>query len=269
MIAQTQKTLFGQNIKENTPFWLRNMLVLGQGAPNKSKSLRSIATCVALWSRESGFCRIYPVPHNKIKDWQYIDVEVIKSNSDKRKNSYKVNKCEQDWPKVNINILNKKISRENKIKLIEELATGTIKKAEANKDSFTIIRPKTMKFIVENRILKKRKQNDNQTKIIDFSEIGEKDPIKLNSQKDYPFTIKLKYSCQEDCNCINRQHNQSIVEYGAYEWMRKNSVNKEHYLKLEENYHLNDPKYKHWLLVGNQKLHPHRYIVVKILRFKI
>jgi hypothetical protein len=51
--------------------------------------------------------------------------------------------------------------------------------------------------------------------------------------------------------------------------MRKDRTNKAHHLKLEDNYRLKDPNYKHWILVGNQKLHSHCYIVVKIIRFKI
>ena len=264
-----QQKIFGGTVPEEQPFKLTNLLVLGQGAPNTPKSLNhQRATCVALWSEtDNKYYRIYPVPCGIVGDWDYIDVEVIKSKTDTRKDSFKVYNSDKEWPKIRIKVLSKKISREEKIELVKKLATETISKAEKERANFAIIDPKETNFIIEQR--KSEEIDKNQHKLSDYSEIGEDLDQDPQNQKAYPWRIKLGYTCKGDCFCQKtKPHRQTIVEWGAYEWMRKNSKDKDHCKKLEDNYRLKNKEWKHWLLVGNQKLHPHKYLVVKIIRFK-
>ncbi|GEM_PF-5249344 len=60
-------------------FWLKDMIVLGQGAPNQiSKIGGQQGRCLCLWSDKTGFVRVYPVPHGYVHDWEVINVEVRK-----------------------------------------------------------------------------------------------------------------------------------------------------------------------------------------------
>lgn len=269
-----QQKLFGGLLDEEKPILLKNMIVLGQGAPNKCKSLNNKkATCVALYSKEEGFCRIYPVPtdkSNKLCDWDIIDVLVVESNTDSRKKSYKIFNCENDWPNVKIKKVGK-LTKKNALILLDSLATDSVKDIKSKKQNFGIINFNKLKFEV---ISTKKKEIDSNQKLIsdfnkkDYSEIGEN----LESQSDFPYTARLIYKCKgqcDECNVKNKSHKQKIVEWGAYVWMLKNSNNKDHCSKLYDNYHINDPNWKQWILIGNMKHHPQSYIVVKLIRFKI
>ena len=67
---------------------LKNLIVLGQGAPNQLKDGRQ-STCVCAWSLDTNeFVRIYPVPLWMFRRWNMFDVEVEKSSSDHRENTY-------------------------------------------------------------------------------------------------------------------------------------------------------------------------------------
>jgi hypothetical protein len=270
-----QKKLFGGTVEEENPFWLKKMIVLGQGAPNKCKSLNNKkATCVALYSPEHGFCRIYPVPidkTNQLNDWDIINVLVISSKTDSRKKSYKVFNCEDDWPNVKIEKVGR-LKKEDAIKLLNSISTDSAKEIKSKKQNFGIINYDKLKFEVIPT--KKKEEIDCNQKLMtdfrnkDYSEIGEY----LGSQSDFPYTAKLIYKCKgtcDECSSKYKYHKQKIVEWGAYVWMLGDSKNKDYCSKLFENYHIDDPTWKKWILIGNMKHHPQSYIVVKVIRFKI
>ena len=75
--------------EKNKSFWLKNMIVLGHGAPNPVKRIGNAqGRCACIWSEERGYCRIYPIPHGHLHDWDLIDVEVRKPNNDGRENTF-------------------------------------------------------------------------------------------------------------------------------------------------------------------------------------
>ena len=79
-------------------FWLKDMIVLGHGAPNQIRKLGGQqGRCLSLWSDRTGFVRIYPVPYGYVYDWDIINVEVRKPNDDGRENSFVVFNYETDW----------------------------------------------------------------------------------------------------------------------------------------------------------------------------
>ena len=86
---------------ENTEsFSLKNMIVLGHGAPNQVKKVKDQGRCACIWSEKTGFCRIYPIPHGYLYDWEIIDVEVRKPSNDGRENTFIVYNYEKDWKKM-------------------------------------------------------------------------------------------------------------------------------------------------------------------------
>lgn len=60
---------------ETSSFWLKDMAVLGQGAPNQiSKIGGQQGRCLCLWSDKTGFVRVYPVPQEKSPDSFFISL---------------------------------------------------------------------------------------------------------------------------------------------------------------------------------------------------
>ena len=83
---------------ETDSFWLKDMVVLGQGAPNQIKKIGGQqGRCLCLWSDKTGFVRVYPVPHGYVHDWEIINVEVRKPSNDGRENSFVVYNYEKEW----------------------------------------------------------------------------------------------------------------------------------------------------------------------------
>jgi len=64
-------------------FWLRDMIVLGQGSPNQIKKIGGQqGRCLCLWSEKTGFVRAYPVPYGYVKDWDIINVQLRKPTNE-------------------------------------------------------------------------------------------------------------------------------------------------------------------------------------------
>ena len=76
---------------------LKNLVVIGQGAPNQLRDGRQ-STCVCAWSFDKDeFIRIYPVPLGWFRKWDFFEVEVEKNPSDHRENTWKIKNSKADW----------------------------------------------------------------------------------------------------------------------------------------------------------------------------
>ena len=86
-------------------FWLKDMIVLGQGAPNQIRKIGGQqGRCLCLWSDKTGFVRVYPVPYGYVYDWEIINVEVRKPTNDGRENSFVVYNYEKEWKNLSKHI---------------------------------------------------------------------------------------------------------------------------------------------------------------------
>lgn len=254
----------------NESFWLKDMVVLGQGAPNQTQKLGGRqARCLCLWSDKTGFVRVFGVPYGYVHDWEMINVEVRKPNDDGRENSFVVYNYEIEFDNLSKRIyaqkevtikgnkINKKLKRSEQISLLENLSKSTFSQIRDNSKSFGLIKPKTMKFMLRQN----KETSEAQTTL-------RNDDYSIMNQNDFAFLPYLEYECDGPCNS-KHPHEQKIVEWGAYQFMRKNPNSEEHCLKLKDNYHLGEEDYLHYLLIGNHKIYPTTYFIVKIIRFKI
>ncbi len=250
----------------NESSWLENMVVLGQGAPNQIKKIdRQQGRCLCLWSEKTGFVRVYPIPYGYVHDWEIINVEVRKPTNDGRGNSFVVSNYENEWNNLSKRIYvnkegdgkNKKLTRSDQIGLLEKLPISTFSEIRDEGKSFGLIKPKSMKFILEKKIETSQAQTT-------LSEDG----YLIMNQKDFAFIPSLEYECECLCNS-KHPHKQSIVEWGAYQFMRKNPNSEEYCMKLKENFHIGDEDYLHYILIGNIKKYPKTYIIIKLIRFKV
>lgn len=256
-------------MNEQKPFWLRNMIVPGQGAPNRIKKIGGRqGRCVCLWSKEKGYCRIYPVPYGYVHDWEIIDVEVRKPTNDGRENSFVIYNYENEWnnlsKRIHVhkyknrfgNVKSKQLTRDEQVSLVQGLTKDTFSGIRDGRKSFGLIKPEHLRFILK----KNREKSQAQTLLADLDNL-------VMDQNDYAWLPYLEYFCKGDC-ISKHPHRQKIVEWGAYQFMKQNPNDKDHCEKLSDNYHIGDSEYEHYVLIGNIRQYPTTYIVVKLIRFK-
>lgn len=82
--------------------------------------------------------------------------------------------------------------------------------------------------------------------------------------KNYPLKPVASYRCPS-CRA-KRPHKQQVMEWGVFEWMRKNPHQPE---KVFENLHIGEEGYYTSLLVGNMALHRNSFMVISVFRFKL
>lgn len=243
---------------------LKDLVVIGQGAPNQLKDKRQIK-CVCAWSLvDNQFHRIYPVPIKWLRKWDVFDVEVEKNPQDNRENTWKIKNSKQDWNRLNkwINI-HDKIKESKRAFLINTIPKTTLGRLIEQRNSFGLIKPEIIDFELEQR----NKTTDKQLTL----QFGEESLPNLDegfaiiNQCDYKYKPYIKYKCVGDCPCKNQIHRQQIIEWGSYEFMRKNPKKE---MQIKENLHLFDKGYDIYLLVGNIHLAPKTYIIIDVLRFK-
>ena len=251
--------------QENKSFWLKNMIVLGHGAPNKvSKVPGAHGRCACIWSEKTGYCRIYPIPYGYLYDWEIIDVEVRKPNNDGRENTFIIYNYETDWKKMYEHIKIHKTDKGNRIKLTKEewipivkkLANDSFSLTRDNKRSFGIIKPKSI-----NCFLRKNKEiSSQQTTLVDYDNF-------VMDQDDYKWFPYVEYSCEKECKS-KHPHTSKIIEWGCFQWMKKKPNDEEHCKQVFDNLGINKIGWENYLLIGNIRPYPKTYIVVKVIRWK-
>ena len=241
---------------------LKDLIVIGQGAPNQLKDGRQ-SVCVCAYSREEKqFYRIYPVPVGWLRKWDIFDVYVEKNEQDHRENTWKINNSKEDWKNLSKWIKKKdpypKGDRKN---LIPEIGFTVLSDLIDNKKSFGIIKP----VIKEFRLEQKKEHTEKQMTLVGNYEEDLDEPYTIINQSDYKYKPYLLYECDGQCHCKNKVHKQSISEWGCYEFMRKNPGKEK---QLQENLQLFNEQWDKFILVGNIHKAPQTYIIIDILRFK-
>lgn len=243
---------------------LKNLVVLGQGAPNQLKDKR-VSVCVCAFNPiTERLIRIYPVPPTLFRKWDIFDAEVEKNPRDHREGTWKIKNSQQDWKVLSkkwITHHNRKIPKEKRRKLIEYIGFNVLSDLIKNKKSFGIIKAKIKDFELEQK-------NEKTTKQLTLgfgNEVDLDEPFTIINQKDYKFKPYVIYECEGNCECKNKIHRQSISEWGGYEFMRKHPGREK---ELKDAYKLLDKDYDIYLLVGNIHKAPQTYIIIDIFRFK-
>jgi len=81
-------------------------------------------------------------------------------------------------------------------------------------------------------------------------------------KRDFPSEPRVQYRCQE---CTAQQpHNQQILEWGFYEWLRKFPEKAE---QVWDNAGFTKPEFDLYFLVGNQFAYRNSFMVISVLRF--
>ena len=83
--------------------------------------------------------------------------------------------------------------------------------------------------------------------------------------QNYGVRPVITYSCPH-CRTKKQQHKQGVLEWGVYEWLRYNPVEKD---QVWDNLHIDESGYDQTFLVGNMNLHRSRFLIISIFRYKL
>jgi len=186
--------------------------------------------CSAGYSSSMGFVRLYPVMgySNKVKMWNVLKCPAEKSRDDWRNESWRFPNHKN--PKAaddTVEVIGR-LKPDDRMSLLNNLASTCPTKLNEKKVSLGIVKPKIISWDIE-------------------------------GNKPY-----VRYSCTPHCFC-GSVHHQQILDWGAYEWMRKNP-GQEH--KIFENYHFGDDEWTHFFLLGNSYRAPRSFMVISVIRWK-
>jgi hypothetical protein len=150
------------------------------------------------------------------------------------------------------------LKRQEWIRLIDnlhqEFGVSCVSELNDKRLSLGLIKPKQM-----TPYFKDRENYDNSMQQTLF---GEEPFMTIH---DYALQPRLKYTCQ-DCKVAQGFHDQQVISWEVYEWMRNNDAVPE---KVWENLHIGDPQYHQSLLVGNQARYLTSFMVISVLRYKL
>ena len=238
---------------------MNDLIVLGEAVPDELKDGRKVV-CTACYSHKYGLVRIYPIPPKiRMRRWDRMNILLEKNPQDTRAESWKVQGSKSEWDKLEQNIISRgKLKRQEQIKLLHELysdfGVGCIQDINDAKRSLAIIQPNILKGWMADR---KSNEYDPTVQVTLDSD------ILFRTIRNYKKQPRVQYKCS---NCrTQKPHNQQILEWGVYEWMRKNPGMSE---KGMANLHLMDPNYKKYFLVGNMAAHRNAFMVISVFRFK-
>ena len=229
-----------------------DLIILGRACPEPLKDGR-ITVCLGGYSHKLGFVRIYPtktdMPWNR---WDIVSVEVEKDSRDTRAESWKIAGSKRDWDN-----LTKKVKvvghydRSNWTNLVSNLADECVHDINAEKRSLGIVKPTIIKrYFAHNPHYGQLFQ----PLLPGFAET-------TSVKRDFEYEPRVKYQCS---NCkIKNPHDQQILEWGFYEWIRKYPDLRE---QVWENAKFNSNDHDLYFFVGNQLRYRTSFLVISVLR---
>lgn len=235
---------------------IEDMIILGKGCPDRIRNGR-MTVCVAGFSPKLRFLRIYPTRTDaSFSRWDIINVEAEKNPQDNRNESWKIVGSKNEWDSLNkkIKVLSRLKNQKDKKRIIEENIDDCVNIIKDSRRSLGIIKP----TIVGHYFSQREDYNPYYQPTLKEWFSGRITPFK--TKENYPTIPKIQYHCSK---CTSKSgHDQQIVDWGCYEWMRKYPDKKE---QLWENLKLNSQKSDIYFLVGNLAYHRTSFVIISVL----
>ena len=236
-----------------------DLVVLGNAVPDEISDNRK-TVCTVAFSKEHGMIRIYPVPPSSpMKRWNVIDIPLERNSRDSRKESWKIQGSRTEWNTLSNKIkVKRSLSRSEWVELVEYLKANCsydcIEDMNDQKISLGIIIPKI--------IDKKFEERKNVDYTVQSTLVNDNLFMTI---RNYGVRPVVSYSCPK-CRTKKQHHKQGILEWGVYEWLRKNYDSKE---QMWKNLHIDESGYDQSFLVGNMNLHRSRFMIISVFRYKL
>ena len=235
---------------------LDDLIILGRAAPEPIRNGR-ITVCIAGYSWTHGFIRIYPSRvDSPLKRWNIVRVPVERNIQDNRQESWKIQGSKSEWGS-----LSEKIECEGKVRprdrrqIIANMPkVGCIEDLNDAKKSLGITKPQ------------KIDECDFTTRedYRPWTQLTLDGKLQIKTKKHQRYVPKIKYTCSE-CKTKQGFHNQQVLEWGVYEWMRKNPENMSQvWNNLFDLYSAH--KQDIYFFVGNQVARRTSFMIISILR---
>ncbi len=238
--------------------YFEDLIVLGNAVPDEISDNRK-TVCTVAYSEEYGLIRIYPVPPwVPLKRWNIVSIPLERNPQDNRMESWKIQDSKKDWHKLSEKIqVKRKLSRKEWVELIEKLkkeySYGCIEELNRKKLSLGIIVPR----IISKELERRKEQDSTVQKSLDYDE-------QFLTIQNYKVRPKISYRCP---NCETKNpHNQGVIEWGVYEWLRSNQANME---QVWDNLHIGESGYDQSFLVGNMNRYRNGFMIISVFRYKV
>ena len=170
-------------------------------------------------------------PKTPMYRWNVVRIPLERNPKDTREESWKIQGSRGEWNDLHRKIhVQRQLGRREWISLLQSLherfGVGCVQELNERRLSIGMIRPVIQGFRFEDR--GEKYDASVQTTLDSIQQF-----LTIKNYKEQP---RITYRCGEECKARNA-HDQQLLEWGAYEWMRNHSDNKD---QLWENLMLND-----------------------------
>lgn len=230
-----------------------DLIILGQSSPDIMKDGR-LSVCTAGYSPTNGFIRLYPSRiDSPFRMWDIVSVPVERNPQDARVESWKIQGSKAEWESLSDRMAVKgALDQKNKLPLIKTLLSGCVFDIRDQGRSMGIVKPASKKCYFS-----ERQGYD------PYAQMTLDGDALMKDKSRYRLQPRVRFSCDE---CQSEDgHDQQILEWGVYEWMRKNPSREE---RVWENLFAHESNQEILFLVGNLARHPSSFMVISILRIK-
>jgi len=236
---------------------VKDLVILGRACPEPLKDGR-VTVCMAGWSETLGFVRIYPTrPNMDWRRWDVVQVDVERNERDNRYESWKIVGSREEWDTLaeKVKVVGHVSSTDERRNMIAALAEPCVHSLNEQHRSLGIIHPAE---ILETYF----RENTNYGELFQMGLPGMTELDLFQVKRDFPFEPRVRYRCPE-CQTQQGYHDQQVLEWGFYEWFRKNPEQEE---RVWENAGFGRENTMIYLFVGNQAAHRTSFIIISVLR---
>ena len=228
---------------------IHDLVILGTAVPEEIRDGRK-TVCVAGWHPDLKLIRLYPTRvTNGLHRWCTVTARVERNRQDTRTESWKL-VGSRDWELLQFEHIGGKIGKPERLAIIDSCAAACPRDLDQTPyRSLAIIRvPEITRCAFVPNPTKQQPQRQL---------IGYASEAFANTKADYAFVPKLSFRCVH-----GHEHDATVVEWGAYEWMRKHPHNTDGFWI---NNHMQDSAWAKHLLIGNQCHARTSWIVISII----
>lgn len=234
-----------------------DLIILGRAVPAEIKNGRR-TVCTAGYSPTHGFIRIYPTKWDSpLRRWNVIRVSVERPRRPRfngRSESWKIVGAKREWSRLSDKIeVVSRYPRRDQPELIGGIIDNCVNYIYDSGRSLGIIRPKILDYYFE--------EQEDFTGFVQKTLDGR---FRVQVKDEYPIEPRIKYTCS-GCSVKRGFHDQQLLEWGVYQWVRKHPDNME---QVWENLGFLDPEYEKLFFVGNLAQYPTAFVIISVLRFK-
>ncbi len=192
----------------------------------------------------------------EIRRWDIIRAEVERNARDTREESWKLVGSGSHWAEVvqRVEVVGRIKDHSDRRHLVLKNLSPCISAINKARKSLGLISPREIKKCYF-------KHNPQYGQIFQPFLIPEYDESWASVKSDFEEEPRIRYSCSE-CQTSQGHHDQKVLEWGFFEWIRKNPGKIE---QVWQNAKINSDTHDIFLFVGNQAQRRSSFLIISIL----